>query len=69
MDDVYALKPDESNYNFVYSIVQFDLDEGNVITGGYAYEGNIESLKNTCIFGDVTTRRVFYLNNNDIQPG
>ena len=69
MDKVYPLQPDESNFKFVYPIAQFDHDEGNAISGGYVYEGNIGQLKNKYIFGDVTTGRVFYLNKEEIQSG
>jgi mono/diheme cytochrome c family protein len=69
MNKVYALQPDESNFNFVYPIAQFDHDEGNAISGGYVYEGNIGTLKNKYIFGDVATGRVFHIENEAIASG
>jgi mono/diheme cytochrome c family protein len=69
MNKVYALPADESKYNFVYPVAQFDHDEGNAISFGYAYEGNIGSLKNKYIFGDIVSGRVFYVNTEELELG
>ena len=69
MNKVYALPADESKYNFVYPVAQFDHDEGNAISAGYAYEGNIGSLKNKYIFGDIVSGRVFYVNTEELELG
>ena len=69
MNKVYALPADESKYNFVHPVAQFDHDEGNAISAGYAYEGNIGSLKNKYIFGDIVSGRVFYVNTEELELG
>ena len=69
MNKVYSLQPDESNFNFVYPIAQYDHDEGNAISGGFPFEGNIPQLKNKYIFGDIVSGRVFYINTNAIESG
>lgn len=43
---------------------QYDHEEGNAVSGGYVYEGNIEVLKNKYIFGDIVNGRLFYTNND-----
>ncbi|MDH4296313.1 MAG: PQQ-dependent sugar dehydrogenase [Cyclobacteriaceae bacterium] len=42
--------------------VQYDHEEGNAISGGYVYDGEIAALKNKYIFGDIVNGRLFYLN-------
>ncbi|MHB1179448.1 MAG: PQQ-dependent sugar dehydrogenase [Daejeonella sp.] len=69
MNKVYALAPNESKYNFVYPVAQYDHDEGNAISAGYAYEGNIASLKDKYIFGDIVSGRVFYVNTEELELG
>ncbi|MEJ7692215.1 PQQ-dependent sugar dehydrogenase [Daejeonella sp.] len=69
MNKVYALPADESNFNFVPPVAQYDHDEGNAISAGYAYEGNIGLLKNKYIFGDIVSGRVFYVNTNELELG
>lgn len=69
MNKVYALPADESKYNFVYPVAQYDHDEGNAISAGFAYEGNIKSLKNKYIFGDIVSGRVFYANTEELELG
>ena len=69
MNKVYNLQPDESNFNFVYPIAQYDHDEGNAISGGFPFEGNIPQLKNKYIFGDIVSGRVFYINTKEIESG
>lgn len=69
MNKVYALPADESKYNFVPPVAQYDHDEGNAISAGYAYEGNIASLKNKYIFGDIVSGRVFYVNTGELELG
>jgi glucose/arabinose dehydrogenase/mono/diheme cytochrome c family protein len=41
---------------------QYDHEEGNAISGGYVYEGNLTALKNKYIFGDIVNGRLFYVN-------
>ncbi|MBC7566000.1 MAG: hypothetical protein H7223_03455 [Pedobacter sp.] len=60
---------DESKYHFVHQVAQYDHDEGNAISFGYAYEGDIEVLKNKYIFDDIVSGRVFYVNTQEIELG
>lgn len=41
---------------------QYDHEEGNAISGGYVYEGEIDVLKNKYIFGDIVKGKLFYVN-------
>jgi len=40
----------------------YDHEEGNAISGGFVYEGDIEPLKNKYIFGDIVNGKLFYVN-------
>jgi glucose/arabinose dehydrogenase len=42
--------------------VQYDHADGNAISGGYVYEGDLLALRNKYIFGDIVTGSLFYLN-------
>ena len=35
---------------------------GYAISGGYVYEGDIQSLRNKYIFGDIVNGKLFYVN-------
>jgi hypothetical protein len=67
MNKVYNLPPGKSKY--VYPVVQYDHDEGNAISAGFVYEGEIPRLKGKYIFGDILKGRVFYVENNELIPG
>ena len=41
---------------------QYDHMEGNAISGGFVYEGDLTALKNKYIFGDIVNGRLFYVN-------
>ena len=41
---------------------QYDHAEGNAISGGHIYEGDIVPLKNKYIFGDIVNGKLFYIN-------
>lgn len=65
---VYALPDDDSGYT--YPVIQFDHDEGNAISGGYAYGGSkIPLLKNKYIFGDIPNGTLFYTEVSEIVEG
>ncbi|HEX5167825.1 MAG TPA: PQQ-dependent sugar dehydrogenase [Cyclobacteriaceae bacterium] len=44
--------------------VVYDHEEGNAISGGYVYEGDLTALKDKYIFGDIVNGRLFYVNVN-----
>jgi glucose/arabinose dehydrogenase len=70
MDRVYALPPDDAQYKYTYPAAQFDHDEGNAISGGFVYTGtDIPLLKGKYIFGDIVSGRVFFVRNDQLQPG
>ena len=58
---VYDLPPAEAA---LYSdpFVQYDHTVGYAISGGYVYDGDIQSLKNKYIFGDIVNGKLFYVN-------
>ena len=41
---------------------QYDHTVGYAISGGYVYEGDIQSLRNKYIFGDIVNGKLFYVN-------
>jgi len=43
---------------------QYDHEEGNAISGGYVYDGDLAVLKDKYIFGDIVKGRLFYVNIN-----
>lgn len=42
--------------------VQYDHEDGNAISGGHIYEGDLVLLKNKYIFGDIVNGKLFYVN-------
>lgn len=70
LDDIFPLPANDSNAHITYPVAAFDHDEGNAITGGYEYQGNlIPELKGKFIFGDIVSGRLFYINTSDIKQG
>jgi glucose/arabinose dehydrogenase len=45
---------------FKRPFLQYDHEEGNAISGGYVYEGNLTPLKNKYVFGDIVNGKLFY---------
>jgi glucose/arabinose dehydrogenase len=41
---------------------QYDHEEGNAISGGYIYEGDLTALNDKYIFGDIVNGKLFYVN-------
>ncbi len=44
---------------YTYPVAMYDHDEGRAISGGFAYDGEIEALRGKFIFGDVQAGRLF----------
>jgi glucose/arabinose dehydrogenase len=61
MKTVYKLGKSDLD-RFKKPFAQYDHQEGNAISGGYVYEGNLGSLKNKYVFGDIVNGRLFYVN-------
>lgn len=58
---VYNLtKSDLDLYNKPFAM--YDHEEGNAISGGFVYEGDLESLRNKYVFGDIVNGKLFYVN-------
>lgn len=65
---VYPLPEDDSEYK--YPVIQFDHDEGNAVSGGFAYHGTeIPLLKNKYLFGDIPRGTLFYSELSEISEG
>jgi len=44
---------------FTYPVAIYDHNEGNAISGGFAYHGKIEALRGKFVFGDIQRGRLF----------
>ena len=44
---------------FTYPVAMYDHNEGQAITGGFAYHGRIAALRGKFVFGDIRRGRVF----------
>lgn len=65
---VYPLPADDAGYT--YPVAQYDHDEGNAISGGFAYSGNeVPLLKGKYIFGDIPRGTLFYAEVEAMEPG
>lgn len=63
LKNVHELKKGESG-NYIKPFAQYDHSDGNAISGGYVYEGDMEQLKHKYVFGDIVKGRIFYVNIN-----
>ena len=61
MKTVYKLGKSDID-RFKKPFAQYDHQEGNAISGGYVYEGNLTTLKTKYVFGDIVNGRLFYVN-------
>lgn len=58
---VYKLEESDIGlYNMPYA--QYDHMDGNAVSGGYVYDGDIEQLQGKYIFGDIVNGKLFYTN-------
>ncbi|HEY9535237.1 MAG TPA: PQQ-dependent sugar dehydrogenase [Mucilaginibacter sp.] len=65
---IYNL-PAHDDPKYTYPVAEYDHDEGNSISGGFVYTGNIPMLKGKYIFGDIVKGRIFYVDYNDLKLG
>jgi len=65
---IYAL-PAHDDPRYTYPVAQYDHDEGNAVSGGFVYTGEIPSLKGKYIFGDIVKGRVFYVESSELKFG
>ena len=65
---VYPLPEDDTGYS--YPVIQYDHDEGNAVSGGFAYSGEkIPLLTDKYIFGDIPRATLFYADISEIEKG
>ncbi len=64
---VYPLPEEEDD--FEYPVIQFDHDEGNAVSGGFVYAGNLTMLKNKYVFGDIPGGTLFYADVSEVVEG
>jgi glucose/arabinose dehydrogenase/mono/diheme cytochrome c family protein len=58
---VYKLKPSEMA-SYQKPFAQYDHEDGNAISGGCVYEGEIAALRSKYVFGDIVNGKLFYVN-------
>jgi hypothetical protein len=63
LDQLFPLPPDvmegRTKDGFTYPVAIYDHNDGQAVTGGFAYHGRIAALRGKFIFGDITRGRVF----------
>ncbi|HZF28035.1 MAG TPA: PQQ-dependent sugar dehydrogenase [Gammaproteobacteria bacterium] len=63
LNQLYELPPDilngKNKDEFIYPVAIYDHDEGQAISGGFAYHGKIAALRGKFVFGDVQRGRLF----------
>ena len=65
---VYPLPSDDTG--FAYPVIQFDHDEGNAVSGGFAYSGEkLPLLKGKYIFGDIPRGHLFFSEVSELVDG
>jgi mono/diheme cytochrome c family protein len=65
---VYNL-PAHDDPKYTYPVAEYDHDEGNSISGGFVYTGDIAILKGKYIFGDIVRGRVLYVETSELKLG
>ena len=63
LKNVYTIK-EVGTQHYVKPFLQYDHVDGNAVSGGYVYDGNLDPLKDKYIFGDIVKGRLFYANIN-----
>ncbi len=70
IDLPYPLPENDDAYGFTYPVAQYDHDEGNAISGGYVYRGDLlPALEGKYIFGDIVTGRLFMVDSEQLELG
>jgi hypothetical protein len=63
LNQLFALPPEvmdgRQKDGFTYPVAMFDHNEGQAVSGGYAYFGRIAALRNKFVFGDIVRGRLF----------
>ena len=61
MKTVFKVSPNDV-YRYIKPFAQYDHEDGNAISGGFVYDGDIALLKHKYIFGDIVKGKLFYVN-------
>jgi len=69
MNNNYALPENDKEFNINYPVAQYDHDEGNAISGGQEYTGDLNELRGKYLFGDVVNGRLFYIETANLEAG
>jgi hypothetical protein len=71
LNQLYELPPDVLNGRnkdeFTYPVAIYDHNEGQAISGGFAYHGKIEALRGKFVFGDVQRGRLFVADLDELK--
>ena len=63
LNQLFALPPEvmdgRQKDGFTYPVAMYDHNEGQAVSGGYAYYGRIAALRNKFVFGDIVRGRLF----------
>ena len=69
-DVVFPLPANDSSFNYVYPVAQYDHDEGRAIAGGQIYRGDTwPELDGKMLFGDIANGRIFYVDADSLVLG
>ena len=61
---------DDNNTAFIDPALQYDHDEGNAVSGGYAYSGTrVPGLRGSYLFGDIPRGKVFIASISEMSIG
>jgi glucose/arabinose dehydrogenase/mono/diheme cytochrome c family protein len=64
LKNVFKVAPKEEDH-FISPFAAYDHVDGNAISGGYVYKGNIAELRDKYVFGDIANGKLFYTNINN----
>jgi hypothetical protein len=63
LNQLFALPDDvmegRTKDEFLYPVAMYDHNDGQAVTGGFAYHGRIAALRGKFVFGDIVRGRVF----------
>jgi glucose/arabinose dehydrogenase len=60
---------DKGVNNSILPVITYDHTDGNAISGGSVYEGDLAALKGKYFFGDIVKGRLFYTDPNNFDQG
>ena len=70
INQVFSPPSDDANWGFTYPVAMYDHDEGNAISGGFEYWGElVPKLEGKYLFGDIVRGRLFYIETDKLSFG